>query len=448
MKINDYLLKCNSIYHTTLDPKGPGLLRIHLIPPKKLKLGIPWVVIVNGYYILPIQTSWAILLKIFIDSVNETELNPVENVDIIIDRTVKEAKKIFNKTEEKYLKDDLKDILKTFETIKEGKEPLKEIGYISIAEYAKYMSGPHRMDLMLSAMTKNGEWHCNQKCLHCYASNEPMSSVEEIDTNSWKKIIDLLKEARIPMLTFTGGEPTLRDDLIELIDYSKWFVTRLNTNGIKLTKDYCRKLYKASLDSVQVTFYSKNEAIHNLLVGSNHYNETLEGIKNALSENLDVSVNTPLCNLNKDYLETVKFLNSLGVKYFTCSGLIPSGNAKEDDSKTTILSKEEITQIVKDVYEYTKDHECEISFTSPGWIDSKDLSKMKIMDPSCGACMSNMAIAPNGEVIPCQSWLFEDGLGNILTESFKTIWNSKKCKEIRKNSMKNEHRCPLKEKSC
>ena len=310
------------------------------------------------------------------------------------------------------------------------------------------MSGPHRMDLMVSAMTKNGEWHCNQKCLHCYASNEPMSSVEELDTESWKKIIDLLKEARIPMLTFTGGEPTLRDDLIELIDYSKWFVTRLNTNGIKLTKDYCRKLYQASLDSVQVTFYSKNEAIHNLLVGSNHYNETLEGIKNALSENLDVSVNTPLCNLNKDYLETVKFLNSLGVKYFTCSGLIPSGNAKEDDSKTTILSKEEITQIVKDVYEYTKDHECEISFTSPGWIDSKDLNKMKIMDPSCGACMSNMAIAPNGEVIPCQSWLFEDGLGNILTESFKTIWNSKKCKEIRKNSMKNEHRCPLKEKSC
>ena len=70
------------------------------------------------------------------------------------------------------------------------------------------------------------------------------------------------------------------------------------------------------------------------------------------------------------------------------------------------------------------------------------------MDPSCGASMSNMAIAPNGDVIPCQSWLFEDGLGNILKESFKSIWNNKKCVSIRKRSMKNEHICPLKEKNC
>ena len=447
MKLKEYLLKCESIYHTTLDPKGPGLLRIHLIPPKKLKIGVPWVVIINGYYILPIQTSWAVLLKIFIDNVNLTEFDPVEDIDVIVDRTISEAKKIFEKTDEKYIKEDLKDILKTFEQIKKNKEPDERIGYLSIAKYAKYMSAPHRMDLMVSAMTKNGSWNCNQRCLHCYASNEKMSEVEELDTASWKKIIDILKESSVPMLTFTGGEPTLRNDLIELIDYSKWFVTRLNTNGILLTKEYCDKLYKASLDSVQVTFYSKNEAVHNLLVGSNHYNETLNGIKNAIEAKLDVSVNTPLCSLNKDYLETVKFLHELGVKYFTCSGLIPSGNARIEESKTTKLSSEEITEILKDVYQYTKDNDCEISFTSPGWIDSKILNKMKIMDPSCGAAMSNMAIAPDGSVIPCQSWLHEDGLGNILDTSFKSIWNSKRCKEIRKESMKNEHICPLNKRS-
>ena len=65
--------------------------------------------------------------------------------------------------------------------------------------------------------------------------------------------------------------------------------------------------------------------------------------------------------------------------------------------------------------------------------------------PSCGACLSNMAISPNGNVIPCQSWLKGDVLGNILTDDWKKIWNKKRTKEIRKQAMKNEEVCLLKE---
>ena len=68
---------------------------------------------------------------------------------------------------------------------------------------------------------------------------------------------------------------------------------------------------------------------------------------------------------------------------------------------------------------------------------------MKMVTPSCGACLSNMAIAPNGDVIPCQSWLFEDGFGNILDVEWKKIWNHKKCKKRRKFSSKNSQVCPL-----
>ena len=70
MKIGKYLKECNEIYHLTLDPKAESVIRIHLIPPKKLKLNIPWIVILNGYYILPLQTGWAVLLKEFIEAVN------------------------------------------------------------------------------------------------------------------------------------------------------------------------------------------------------------------------------------------------------------------------------------------------------------------------------------------------------------------------------------------
>ena len=60
----------------------------------------------------------------------------------------------------------------------------------------------------------------------------------------------------------------MRQDLAELVDYSRWFVTRLNTNGIRLTPQLCRKLYEASLDSVQITLYSQSAATHNRLVGA------------------------------------------------------------------------------------------------------------------------------------------------------------------------------------
>ena len=67
-KLKNYLASINGVVHTTFNPKGPGVVRIHLVPPKKVKLGVPWVIIVNGQDILPVTCGWAILLKIFIDS--------------------------------------------------------------------------------------------------------------------------------------------------------------------------------------------------------------------------------------------------------------------------------------------------------------------------------------------------------------------------------------------
>ena len=301
------------------------------------------------------------------------------------------------------------------------------------------------MDLLISSMEKDGKFNCNQKCLHCYACGEQMANVKEIRTEDWKTIIDKLKDAGVPSLTFTGGEPTMRKDLVELVDFSKWFVTRLNTNGILLTEELCKELYKASLDSVQVTLYSYDEEIHNKLVGGNHYKQTIEGINNAINSGLDVSINTPLCSLNKDYIKTVEFGKWLGIKYFSCSGLIPSGNARLNDSCVTRLTEEEILKSVKDAYNYACGNELEISFTSPGWIKEKDLKEMNMVVPSCGACLSNMAVAANGTVLPCQSWLHVDILGNLLEESWMSIWNGGTCQIYRRKSSKKSNVCQLNE---
>lgn len=307
------------------------------------------------------------------------------------------------------------------------------------------MKAPHRMDLMISSMTKDGDWNCNQKCLHCYAAGQEYADKKEFGTEEWKKIIDKCRKVCIPQLTFTGGEPTIRKDLVELIDYSRWFVTRLNTNGVLLTKELCKKLYDASLDSVQVTFYSSNPEEHNKLVGANNFEKTVQGIRNAIDAGLAISINTPLCSVNKNYIETLKFLHEMGVKYVTCSSLIVTGNAKKDESKETSLSENELYDILKEAKKYTDDNLMEIAFTSPGWLDSEKLQEIGLNVPACGACLSNMAISPDGEVVPCQSWLGEEaGLGNMMTSDWDTIWNSPKCKKRRDYSAKNTGKCPLK----
>ena len=281
-----YKENLNEVLHTNLNPYEPGVVRIHLIPAKYNPFKAnPSIVILNGKDILPINLSWTILLAIFIKEVNAFKGKEVteEQLKDVITATVNKALKVYRKPGRITLREDLNRILSVFIDIAEGREPQEKIGQLSIGKYASKMKAPHRMDLMISSMVKEGKWNCNQKCLHCYAAGQEYAEKKELSTDEWKKIIDKCKKVGIPQLTFTGGEPTRREDLVELIDYSKWFITRLNTNGVLLTEELCKKLHDASLDSVQITFYSSNGDEHNKLVGANNFEKTVDGIKNAIN---------------------------------------------------------------------------------------------------------------------------------------------------------------------
>ena len=447
-----YKKNLQEVLHTNLNPYQPGVVRIHLIPAKYNPFKAdPSLVILNGQDILPINLAWTILLAIFIKEVNKFKGNEIteKQLEKITTITVNEALKIYRKPGRIILKEDLAKILSVFIDIAEGREPQEKIGQLSIGEYANKMIAPHRMDLMVSSMQKDGKWNCNQKCLHCYAAGQEYADKKELSTKEWKKVIDICRENFIPQLTFTGGEPTKREDLVELIDYSRWFITRLNTNGVLLTKEMCKKLYDASLDSVQITFYSSNEEEHNKLVGAKNFAKTVQGIKNALEAGIPLSINTPLCSINKNYVQTLQFLKDLGVKYVSCSGLIITGNAKKKESQETQLSEQELYDILKETQKFAKENLMEISFTSPGWLSEEKLKELGLDIPTCGACLSNMAIAPDGEVVPCQSWLGENAsLGNILNTKWEKIWNKAECKKRRKYSAASTQKCPLKEGGC
>ena len=446
-KIAQYREYKNGVSHCTFNPEGPGVVRIHLIPPKfRLFRSSAYIVILNGYYLLPLGYSWALILSNFMKEVNRFDGKPITEADgkMIVENTARNVRKVYPSVPKKDIEEDLEELLDVLFAVARGNNPDAEIEKLSIRAYRDNMTAPHRMDLMVSAMSDScGKWQCNQKCVFCYAAGQQMGKTKEMTTEQWKQAIDRLDAARVPMVTFTGGEPTQRADIAELVGYAKRMVTRLNTNGVNLTPELVQQLKVAGLDSVQVTLYSHDEAVHNALVGSNHHADTIQGIRNAVAAGLDISINTPLCKKNADYERTLAFIYSLGVRFVTVSGLICTGmagiNHKEYD-----LTSEELFEIVKTAKEFCNDHEMEIDFTSPGLIDAEKLDGLGMNVPMCGACLSNMAIAPDGTVVPCQSWLGADAsLGNILTDPFKRIWNHPMCKQLRNMSEEQALSCPF-----
>ena len=437
------------VRHITLDPKGPGVVRIHMIPPRDETPDAPFLLLLNGAQLVPLNLSWAILLANLMDQLQAYEGQDLaeDQWEALLTAAVEETHRTYPRTKRQTLASDLHLMLTSLVAIAQGREPEAEVGLLSLSDYAPEMTAPHRMDLMVSAMEKDGGWHCNQKCLHCYAAGQPMGETPELSTEQWKTALALLRKANIPQVTFTGGEPTLREDLAELVEAAAWFVTRLNTNGRLLTPELCAGLYEASLDSVQVTLYSAEGNIHNQLVGVNGFSDTVQGIRNAVAAGLIVSVNTPLCSLNTHYAETLRFAHSLGVRYATCSGLIPSGSACGQESRATALTPEQLTDILRQAVDTAEELGMELDFTSPGWLEEETLRSLGLnLIPSCGACLSNMAVTPDGKVVPCQSWLSDEPLGDLLHDDWADIWNSPRCAAIRAESAKLEHICQLKGK--
>ena len=202
----------NEVKHTTLNPEGPGVVRIHMVPPKyDGPEPVGSVVILNGQDIIPINVSWAVLLSMLIDSINEYHGRPItqEDTDRIVESTLVAAHAVYRFIPKFIIKKDIFRIMNTFKQIAYGEKPDEEIEYLSIGEYSDNMRAPHRMDLMVSAMTKDGKWHCNQNCVHCYAAGQAQAEEEELSTEEWKQILDKCRKVCIPQVTFTGGEMTL-----------------------------------------------------------------------------------------------------------------------------------------------------------------------------------------------------------------------------------------------
>jgi MoaA/NifB/PqqE/SkfB family radical SAM enzyme len=177
---------------------------------------------------------------------------------------------------------------------------------------------------------------CNANCLFCNVPFESFNYFSEPSTCQIKrKIKKLVKVNPKIKLSISGGEPTIREDLIELINYAKKIkikTVEIQTNGILLSnKEYVKKLKEAGLDKAFVGLHSHLPKIHDYLVGvRGAFYKCIEGIKNLLNEEIKVIVNPVITTKNlKNLCEFILFIkkNFPQIQSISLSVVQPRGRA-------------------------------------------------------------------------------------------------------------------------
>jgi radical SAM protein with 4Fe4S-binding SPASM domain len=312
----------------------------------------------------------------------------------------------------------------------DGACPIHDLELEVTAPFSARPSAPYRLDLALT-------YRCNNDCAHCYnvRPNPPFppslvgkGEVEgigqtELPTADWKRVLDKAWELGIPHIIFTGGEPTLRDDLPELIAHaeSNGQITGLNTNARRLSDSrYVERLIEVGLDHVQITLESHDPEIHDRMVrAKGAFRQTVKGLENALSSPLYVMTNTTMLRDNVSTLPaTLDFLAELGVPTVGLNALIYSGRGA---TVGTGLAESELPPLLEIARAKTEAHNQRLIWYTPTQYCDFDPMSLDLGVKGCTAALYNMCVEPDGGVLPCQSYYHQ--LGNLLTNEWDTIWN-------------------------
>ena len=387
-----------------------GEIRLHL-----RKQGNNGLLVINASRILQLNHTATFFVERILESMPESQI-------------LKELKSLYRVSDQQALTDfnALKEMITSLSTT-DDICPIHSLDVQESSITELDLTAPLRMDLALT-------YRCDNTCSHCY--NQPNSpNASELDTNSWKAILKQLWDITIPHVTFTGGEPTLRQDLPDLIEHAELIgiVTGLITNGRNLKEQQLvNRLVNAGLDHFQITLESANESIHNRMVGNDlAWKETIEGIKNAVETPIYALTNTTLTKLNVGtIIETVELLNELEVEQFACNSIIYAGKGK--NVSNIALNEPDLLPLLEQIQETADDCGMDFIWYTPTRYCEIDPVNLGLGVKKCSAAHLAMAIEPNGTVIPCQSYY--EGLGDILKDPWEKIWNHPLSLELRTHS--------------
>ncbi|MGL4773458.1 MAG: radical SAM protein [Clostridium sp.] len=288
------------------------------------------------------------------------------------------------------------------------------------------------------------QWHitnrCNKRCAHCYQEcyeNKEFTTKELL--NIAKQYVELLREynkleghSLKGQINITGGEPFIREDIFEILDFfkehKKEFTFGILTNGSLLTEDIVKKLKGYSPKMIQISL-DGDEKMHDEIRGSGSFKE----VENALSllNKYDIKSLVSFTAHNKNYKvfpEVVKVGRKFKAYKVWTDRLVPIGSGDSGEVKT--LTPKEVVEYVNILRKERKKLSNKFSKTKIGIERSLQFLCGEGDCYNCSAGEGLIIILENGDVLPCRRLPIV--AGNLKDSSLKEIYlNSKVMKELR-----------------
>lgn len=288
---------------------------------------------------------------------------------------------------------------------------------------------------------------CNLKCIHCHASGGKPAS-DEMDTYEAKRFIrDLANVSEFRMLVFTGGEPLVRPDLIELMDYSNslGFKNVIATNGTLIDDSLAKDLKKVGVVGAAVSLDAPTPEAHDFVRNSpKAYELAMRGIRAINRAGILLQINVTAMEYNFDLLsEIIDVSDQNRASIMLMYQLVPVGRGEIIEHATLDLEQNKRLLMFLSDKQRSADTIVEPVAGPQYWphlLENRGLTgeiTLKVAERlfhGCAAGRGFVYIKPNGDVWPCP--FVPVNCGNVKQDDFSKIWSESKVLENLRNREK------------
>ncbi|MGI6093223.1 MAG: putative heme d1 biosynthesis radical SAM protein NirJ1 [Negativicutes bacterium] len=279
---------------------------------------------------------------------------------------------------------------------------------------------------------------CNLKCVHCYSSSDAQKYSGELTTAEAKKFIDDCAEFKVPVLLLSGGEPLIRPDVFELVEYAKTrgIRTTFSTNGTLIDMETAKRIKALNVGYVGISLDGLGEANDNFRGKAGAFEKALQGIRNCLAIGQRVGLRFTINRYNFHDLENIfKLIKEEQIPRVCFYHLVYSGRGSQmmqhDISHNE--SREAMDIIMRYAEEFgdkceilTVDNHADIVYLYLKYLEKDPVRAGKIMElmQRNGGNRSGIAfgnVDPLGNVHPDQ-FTQNHTFGNVRERAFGDIW--------------------------
>ena len=275
---------------------------------------------------------------------------------------------------------------------------------------------------------------CNAKCKHCGSSAEKKKYDGELSTNeikaAFKQIADDFDAGKI-LINVTGGEPLVRQDLCEVMEYATntlGFHWGMTTNGILLNNENILKLKAANMETISVSIDGLEE-IHDKFRGvQGSYKTIINNIKKLKEADFvkHIQVTTVFHKDNITQLEELyNIMLDLNLDSWRLVSMDPIGRANENED--LLLDGKDIKKLLDFIKAKNNKKKLELSYGCPGFLGLEYERDVRRGYFYCRTGINVASILYNGDLFVCPNVPKRKELiqGNIRTDNFKDVWDNK-----------------------